>query len=215
MNYKKLFKFSKVSTVAFMAVFCISIISYNRVLSINEELVNEIDVINARYDETISVLRKDNEELENSLAREIRANLELRNRLQEDSFAYSKEEVELLCKAVQAEAGYYEGHEITQKYVTQVILNRVNNSYFPNSIKDVIYQRDSGVPQFSVAYNGMLSKQEIEEETLNNVYEVLLYGTTLPDDVLYFYSTSVRGNWVNTLPTYKVEQNVVFAYGRV
>lgn len=127
-------------------------------------------------------------------------------------YSYSYDEVILLAKCVQCEAGKYSEAPDSQKYVTQVILNRVASKDFPNSIEKVIYQKTGGVPQFSVAYNGMIDKCSLENDTLRNVYEVLLYGTDLPDYVLFFYSSSVTENWVNTLNTYVTLQGTVFAY---
>lgn len=124
---------------------------------------------------------------------------------------YTAEEILLLAKCVEAEAGYYKGHEISQQYVTQVILNRVNSNVFPNTIEEVIYQEVCGVPQFSVAHNGMMYR-EVKSETLANVYYVLYYGTDLPEYVYYFYSDKVTNNWVNTLTIYDSVQGTVFAY---
>ena len=105
-----------------------------------------------------------------------------------------------------------ENHFESQKYITQVILNRLHSDEFPNTIDGVIYQKTArGVPQFSVAYDGSMNR-EVRAETLANVYSVLLHGTNLPEYVLYFYSTEVKNNWVNTLPTYDTVEGTVFAY---
>lgn len=67
--------------------------------------------------------------------------------------SYSKEELKLLACLVHSEAGSqsYEG----KLAVANIVLNRVNSSSYPDSIKAVIYQ--SG--QFSVADSGSLEKQ--------------------------------------------------------
>ena len=126
------------------------------------------------------------------------------------SFNFTQEEVILLAKCVQTEAGV-NNHE-SQKYITQVIMNRVYSPSFPDSIHDVIYQKSGRVPQFSVAYNGMLESCDLSTGTLNNVYQVLLNGTDLPRYVQYFYSEKVTNNWVNTLNVYCVVEGTVFAY---
>lgn len=126
-------------------------------------------------------------------------------------YNYTEEEIYLLAQCVEAEAGYYDNHDVSQRYITQVILNRVRSGQFPNNIKDVIYQKSGDTPQFSVAYNGMIDR-EVELETLANVYSVLIYGTDLPEYVLYFYGSSLTENWVNTLNTYDTIQGTVFAY---
>ena len=141
-------------------------------------------------------------------------NCELKQKLQVaklPTYKYTEEEVILLAKCVQAEAGDYAKHKNSQKYITQVILNRVESEQYPNNVRDVIYDKKHGV-QFSVAYNGMIDKVELEAETLANVYSVLVHGTNLPSYVLFFYSASVKENWVNTLNTYKTLEGTVFAY---
>lgn len=127
------------------------------------------------------------------------------------SLDYTEEELHIIASCVEAEAGNYKNHQLSQRYITQVIINRVNNEKFPNSVEEVIYQKVNGVPQFSVAYNGMM-KSEVDINTLYNVYCALIYGTDLPENVCYFYSDSVRGNWVNTLSVYDTIEGTVFAY---
>ncbi|MDF2485753.1 MAG: hypothetical protein K0R46_1921 [Herbinix sp.] len=71
----------------------------------------------------------------------------------QEGVSYSQDELRLLACLVHSEAGTqsYEG----KLAVANVVLNRVNSSKYPDTIKDVIYQ--SG--QFSVAKSGSLSKQ--------------------------------------------------------
>lgn len=126
-------------------------------------------------------------------------------------YKYSKAEIQILAKCVQAEAG--EKNYEAQKMITKVILNRVQSGHFPNTIKEVIYQKDGGIPQFSVAYDGAMKKQDVKMSTLANVYSVLLFDYDMPDNVLYFYATWVKNNWVTRHTTpYKTVQGTVFAY---
>lgn len=68
-----------------------------------------------------------------------------------DSVAASYDDVTLLAALAQAEAGYdYEGCLA----VASVVMNRVNSPSYPNSIREVIYQKG----QFSPASSGMLDK---------------------------------------------------------
>lgn len=127
-------------------------------------------------------------------------------------YSYTKEEIDLLMRCVQAEAGNYNDHAKAQEYITQVILNRVKSPDFPNTITEVIYQKVGSTPQFSVAYNGMIDSVELETGTKSSVYKVLVFGSDLPDYVLFFYSTSVKENWVCNLNTYDTVQGTVFAY---
>lgn len=161
-------------------------------------------------DALITTLEESYGELQNSYIELVDKNERLESRLQEKRCKYTEDEVYLLAQCVEAEAGY---NPESQKYVTQVILNRVNSSRYPDTIEKVIYQKTgNNVAQFSVAYNGSMEDRKVKSETLANVYNVLLYGTDLPEYVHYFYSVKVTNNWVNTLNTYKTVGGTVFAY---
>ena len=126
-------------------------------------------------------------------------------------YSYDLSEVILLAKCVQCEAG--EGNDLSQKYITKVILNRVTSSEFPNTITEVIYQKTPTV-QFNVAYNGSLNSCELKNSTLVNVYQVLMFDSALPEYVEYFYSESLVGRdvWITRLPVYATIEGTVFAY---
>ena len=135
---------------------------------------------------------------------------QLSKQLEDDVCGFTQEEVYLIAQCVEAEAGY--GNNKSQQYITQVILNRLDSEEFPNSVEEVIYEKTaSGNPQFSVAYNGMIDRV-VEEETLLNVQNVIVNGTNLPKYVCYFYSSSVKENWVCSLNTYTECEGTVFAY---
>lgn len=70
--------------------------------------------------------------------------------------SYSNAELKYLACLIQSEAGNqpYSG----KLAVANVVLNRVKSGAYPGSIKGVIYDRRWSV-QFTVAYNGMLSKE--------------------------------------------------------
>lgn len=144
-----------------------------------------------------------------SLQQELAKQIEELNKANLPVYSYTKEEIDLLARCVEAEAGC--SNYKSQKYITQVILNRVHSGKFPNSIEKVIYQKKYGIAQFSVAYNGMMNR-EVQPDTLANVYSVIVHGTDLPDYVYYFYSEKVTNNWINTLPIYDTVQGTVFAY---
>ena len=158
-------------------------------------------------DALITTLEESYGELQNSYIELVDKNERLESGLQEKRCKYTEDEVYLLAQCVEAEAGY---NSESQKYVTQVILNRVNSARYPDTIREVIYQKTGrGVAQFSVAYNGSMEGREVKSKTLANVYNVLLFGTDLPEYVQYFYSVKVTNNWVNTLNTYNSRWNSV------
>lgn len=104
--------------------------------------------------------------------------------------AYTEEELELLAKIVMIEAGYesYEG----QLAVANVILNRVADSRFPNSIREVIYAPN----QFPPAHNGMLDAVEPNESSWKAA-EAALNGENNVEGAVYFHNPKVTsgGFW--------------------
>lgn len=191
-----------------LVLFINSHVNYIKVLEVNDQLIDVIDNQRNDYNKQYEDWNTYCNELIESYEKELR---ELREELDNQlDIGFSEREVYTLAQCVEAEAG--KNRDESQKYVTQVILNRLNSDEFPDTIDGVIYQKTArGVPQFSVAYNGMMDR-EVEQETLDNVYDVIINGTDLPEYVEYFYSASVTENWVNTLNTHDVVQGTVFAY---
>lgn len=194
--------------VFFTIFFVISHHNYMKMVECNDELLVLIDEQRGKHQAIIDMWEEEYSMLEEAYCNAILEN----NYLKESSLIpFTKEEVYMLAQCVEAEAGNYSDHKNSQKYITQVILNRLHSSEFPNTLKEVIYQRNLDIPQFSVAYNGMMER-EVERETLLNVCSVLIYGTDLPNYVCYFYADSVTNNWVNTLNVYDTVEGTVFAY---
>jgi spore germination cell wall hydrolase CwlJ-like protein len=74
------------------------------------------------------------------------------NEVEETKESYTKAELRLLSAIIFCEAG---SESYTGKVaVGIVVMNRVRSSKFPNTIKEVVYQKN----QFSPARNGMLKK---------------------------------------------------------
>lgn len=185
--------------------------NYMDLLECNEQLSTLIDEQRENNNKVIEQWQQSYEDLQSAYAELLVENDKLQ-KMELPVYDFTEAEIYLLAQCVEAEAGYYEGHELSQQYVTQVILNRLHSNRFPDSIEDVIYQKSNGVPQFSVAYNGAIDNRVVQPETLANVYHVIVHGTDLPEYVLYFYSASVTENWVNTLPVYDTIDGTVFAY---
>lgn len=93
----------------------------------------------------------------------------------------SEEDLELLAKIVHVEAG----HESMKGRiaVANVILNRVNDSRFPDSIREVIYQPN----QFPPATNGMLDSVSPDEKSYEAALRAL-QGEVVAEGALYFYN---------------------------
>lgn len=188
---------------------------FSELLETNDELLDAIENQRMSYTDTNSQLNLSYSELQYEYGRLLTENSALKTQIDGGTvmpeYQYTEDEIYLLAQCVEAEAGFYEDYEISQRYVTQVILNRLHSSKFPNSIEEVIYQQLNGIPQFCVAYNGRIDR-EVEPETLINVYSVIVNGTDLPEYVCYFYADYVEDNWVNNLNIYTSVGGTVFAY---
>lgn len=90
----------------------------------------------------------------------------------------SQEEIELIALCVMAEA---EGEcEDGQRLVIDVILNRVDDSHFPDTIYDVIYQKN----QFSGMYGDRITCCYVKDELVQLIREELENRTNY--DVVFF-----------------------------
>ena len=92
---------------------------------------------------------------------------------------YSKEDLELLSGIIQNEAGSDFCSDYHQQCVASVVLNRTNSDYYPNSIKEVIFQNKP--KQYDVQkefYNP--SKRAIK-----NAKYILENGSILPSNCLF------------------------------
>lgn len=99
----------------------------------------------------------------------------------------------LLAKIIQVEVGY-ESYE-SQLAVGSVIMNRVNDKRFPNTIHDVIYSRG----QFPPAHNGLLDKSKPSESVLRAA-KAVLSGENNVKGALYFYNPNVtKGKFWSSL----------------
>ncbi|REE80191.1 copper amine oxidase-like protein [Paenibacillus taihuensis] len=107
--------------------------------------------------------------------------------------AYTEADLTLLAKITMVEAGYesYEG----QLALANVILNRVKDTRFPDSIKEVIY---SG-RQFPPAHNGLLARSTPHSLALRAAKDAL-NGRNNIGDAVYFYNPQVtRGEFWSSL----------------
>lgn len=116
----------------------------------------------------------------------------------------------LLARLVESEAGN-ESYE-TKMMVASVVMNRVADSRFPNSIREVIYQKG----QFEVTarkVNGVLMiDREPSLDSLRVANDILNKGSILPSNVLVFYQKGVDEGWVASRTTHLISGNTVFAY---
>ena len=95
----------------------------------------------------------------------------------------SKNEVEILQRIVEAEAT---GEDIKGKMlVANVILNRVNDDYFPDTVEAVVFQKNGNTYQFSPIKDKRYWSVTISDETKEAVDRVLK-GEDSSQGALYF-----------------------------
>ena len=86
----------------------------------------------------------------------------------------------LLARLVYAEAGSESDEH--QQAVASVVLNRMNSDKFPDSIDEVIYQRNP--LQYACIEDGNIDKIP-DERAIKNAYYIWDNGSIIPDNVLY------------------------------
>lgn len=111
------------------------------------------------------------------------------------------EELDLLAHLLYAEAGSDWIEDNTIYMVGSVVLNRVSSEHYPNTIKEVIYQKG----QYACILDGNINKEpsdrcyEIAEDLLRN-------GSILPENVIY-QAEFTQGSGV-----YRYSDNLYFCY---
>ncbi|MDY4692222.1 MAG: cell wall hydrolase [Blautia sp.] len=99
----------------------------------------------------------------------------------------SDEDYDTLLRIVEAEAGT---EDVKGRIlVANVIMNRVKNSEFPDTVTDVVWQTTNGVPQFSPTYDGRINEVTVSKETKEAVKQVL-EGTDYSHGALFFIQKS-------------------------
>ena len=105
---------------------------------------------------------------------------------------FTDEEEYLLAKLAMAEA---EGEDLKGKaFVMLVVLNRVNDDEFPDTIKEVIFQESDGTYQFSPIGDGRFFKQEPSDECYEAL-ELVKTGYDESKGALYFTSIKEQSTW--------------------
>ncbi|WP_312370295.1 cell wall hydrolase [Lachnoclostridium sp.] len=97
----------------------------------------------------------------------------------------SKDELDVLYRIVEAEAT---GEDIYGKIlVANVILNRVNSKQFPNTVEEVVFQKDGNTYQFSPTKDGRYWSVKVSKETMEAVNRALA-GEDYSNGALYFFA---------------------------
>ena len=98
-------------------------------------------------------------------------------------YQLSEQDYDALLRIVEAEAGGED--EDGKLLVANVVLNRVNNENFPDTVTEVVMQKEQGVAQFSPTVDGRFQNVKVSQETYEAV-ERALYGEDISQGALYF-----------------------------
>ena len=105
----------------------------------------------------------------------------------------------ILYKIVEAEAGSED--RIGKILVANVVLNRVQDEAFPDTVEAVVYQQDEGVTQFSPVADGSLERAVPDEDTIEAV-DAALSGEDYSQGALFFaareYADANNMLWFDT-----------------
>lgn len=118
------------------------------------------------------------------------------------------EDVDLLARLITAEADSepYEG----KVGVGAVVLNRVETSGFPKTIRDVIYQQGNGYYQFTPVQNGWINRPATSDSI--KAAKEALGGADPTNGAIYFFADYSKSVWLWSRPVSKKIGSVIFSY---
>ena len=93
--------------------------------------------------------------------------------------AYTQADLDLLSRLIYAEAGCTWIPDWVQRMVGSVVLNRVESQYYPDTIREVIYQPG----QYAPTWDGSLQKTP-DARTIENARYLLEHGSICPENVV-------------------------------
>lgn len=124
------------------------------------------------------------------------------------AYELSEQDYEALLRIVEAEAG---GEDQNGKLlVANVVLNRVESERFPDTVWEVVMQREQGVAQFSPTVDGRYHSVVVSEDTVKAV-ERALYGENISEGALFFCARHRADP--NRLKWFDTHLTKLFTYG--
>ncbi len=127
----------------------------------------------------------------------------------EPAYRLSDADYDTLLRIVEAEAG---GEDENGKLlVANVVLNRVESSLFPDTVTEVVYQKEYGVCQFSPVGDGRIDRVTVSEETRRAVERAVYDGEDLSKGALYFAARSAAAS--DRMAWFDRNLTWLFAYG--
>jgi len=91
-----------------------------------------------------------------------------------------QKDIDLLARVINAEMGCSWFSDDLLKYTGSVVLNRIKDNNFPNSLYDVIYAKG----QYKCTWDGNIEKEPAERH-YKIAKELIENGSVLPDSVVY------------------------------
>jgi N-acetylmuramoyl-L-alanine amidase len=120
----------------------------------------------------------------------------------------SASDKDLLARLVHAEA---KGEPFAGKVaVATVVLNRVDHPDFPNTIKDVIYERSGGYYAFTPVQNGTI-REPADRESYLAVEEALAFRGLGSGSLFFYNPKTAKSSWLRSKQVTVVIGNHVFA----
>ena len=142
-------------------------------------------ILEAKAEVQIEISEKALEETRSLVGSTIQAEVQVSER--EPVVPFTQKDYEALTRIVEAEAGVC---DLKGKIlVANVIINRVLDEEFPDTIYDVIYQKNGRTYQFSPVKSGRIHKVTVSQESVDAV-EAALYGTDYSEGALFFSARS-------------------------
>ena len=122
--------------------------------------------------------------------------------------SYTANDLDLLARTITAEA---ENQPYSAKVsVGAVILNRVKDSRFPNTIHDVIYEVNSGHYQFTPVLNGAINSPASPESI--RAAQDALRGVDPTNGAVYYFDNSTTNTWLLSKPIASKIDKMVYTY---
>ena len=164
-------------------------------ISINRYIVQEVEIVNIdAYEVKAKTQAKSKKEVKEDLPETL-------------TDVYSEEECEVLYRIVEAEAT---GGTIEDKQnVANVILNRVESDLFPNTIKEVVFQKSGKNYQFSPKADGRYDKVKITKDTVKACKKAFIEKDTT-NGSLYF--DAGVDSWASRNRTFVFEDGIGHKY---
>lgn len=99
----------------------------------------------------------------------------------------SDADYDTLLRIVEAEAGTEDVKG--RVLIANVIMNRIKNEEFPDTVTEVVWDYSNGVPQFSPTYDGTISEVTVSDKTKEAV-KLALEGIDYSQGALFFIQKS-------------------------